>query len=90
MKSKKNVPSRINDIVVKPQKVDPAKIIHVCLETNDDDSAVVAVDPDAMQMSMMYPGEPIITVYNNGIPTTMSVKQLITDTMLQVLANNRG
>lgn len=87
--SKKKVVSDFNDIVVKPQKVDPAKIIHVCLQT-EDDHQIVAVDPDAMEMSKMYPGEPIITVYNNGIPTTMSVKQLITDTILQVLANNRG
>ena len=85
MKAKK-VKSEYRDIAVKPQQVAPEKIIHVCLQT-EDDSQIVAVDPDAMQMSKMYPTEPIITVYQNGIPTTMSVKQLITDTMLRVMAN---
>lgn len=85
MKAKK-VKSDFRDIAVQPRQVPEEKIIHVCLQT-DDDQAVVAVDPDAMEMSKMYPTEPIITVYQNGIPTTMSVRQLITDTMLRVISN---
>ena len=45
---------------------------------------IQSYDHDAMSMSQKFPNEKIITVYQNGIPTTMSVKQLIQETLLQV------
>lgn len=82
----KKVKSEYGDIVVKPRRIPEEKIIRVCLQT-EGDQQIVTVDPDAMEMSKMYPNEPIITVYQNGIPTTMSVQQLIKDTMLRVISN---
>ena len=63
----------------------PDDIISILMGKDTFDSTNVAVDADAAAMSKQYPNEPIITVYQNGIPTTMSVKQLITDTLISVL-----
>lgn len=39
---------------------------------------IQAVDPDAQDMSVQFPGDLIITVYQNGIPVTLSLTQLLT------------
>ena len=40
---------------------------------------------DAMLMSIDCPNEPFITVYQNGIPVTMSVSELVKDVILSVI-----
>jgi hypothetical protein len=37
-----------------------------------------------MIMSQEFPGENFLTVFNNGIPCTMSVSELVRDVMLTV------
>jgi hypothetical protein len=39
---------------------------------------IQAVDPDAQDMSEQFPEDLIITVYQNGIPVTLSLTQLLT------------
>ena len=60
------------------------KILRVTLRDKDHNALRVS-DPDAMFMSQEFPNESFITVYSNGIPTTLTVKQLLADTLLQVL-----
>ena len=36
-----------------------------------------AIDPDAQDMSIQFPEDMIITVYQNGIPVTLSLTQLL-------------
>jgi len=90
MKTKKTEIPEDYRITVRPQAFPKEKTVRVCLKTDGGDQTVAVNDPDAMEMSKMFPSEPIITVYQNGIPTILSVKQLITDTMLQVMAEQEN
>lgn len=47
-----------------------------------------AGERDAMVMSKEFPQEAFITVYCNGVPTTMSVSDLIGDTLISII--NKG
>lgn len=82
---KKKLSDHIN-IETAPQDFPKEKIIRICL-TDDSDNHMMPVDHDAMSMSQQFPEESFITVYENGIPTTLSVKQLISDTLIHVLAS---
>lgn len=66
--------------------------VHKRLPDSDDIYAdtvpVSAGERDAMVMSKEFPQEAFITVYCNGIPTTMSVSELIGDTLISIL--NKG
>ena len=85
MKTKKTPRDVDHYLYVPAQSFPKEETVRVCLKTASDQTVAVN-DPDAIEMSKMFPSEPIITVYQNGIPTVLSVKQLITDTMLQVMA----
>lgn len=63
--------------------------VHKKLESGEDISADVAPisagERDAMLLSREFPGESFLTVYNNGIPCTLSVNELIKDVMISIL-----
>lgn len=82
---KKNKPAEQVFVETKQYEFPEEKVIRVVLK-DQDVQEIVALDPDAIAMSKRFPSEPIITVYNNGIPTVMSVKQLLSDVMLQIKA----
>ena len=84
MKTKKTLKPDDRYLYVPAQAFPREETVRVCLKTASDQTVAVN-DPDAIEMSKMFPSEPIITVYQNGIPTVLSVKQLIADTMLQVM-----
>lgn len=42
-------------------------------------------EKDAMLMSVDCPNEPFLTVYQNGVPITLSVNELIKDVMISIL-----
>ncbi len=42
-------------------------------------------EKDAMLMSIDCPNEPFLTVYQNGIPLTLSVNELIKDVMISIM-----
>lgn len=64
--------------------------IHKKLDTAD--TPYVGIHPrsegenDALLMSQDFPDEPFITVFQNGIPCTMSVNDLIRDTVISIMA----
>ena len=62
------------------------KIIRISLQDAEEGNPLQVIDQDAISMSAQFPEEPIITVYQNGAPVTMSVRDLITDTLISVLA----
>ena len=83
MKTKKTPQDEDRYLYVPAQSFPKEETIRVCLKTANNQTVAVN-DPDAIEMSKMFPSEPIITVYQNGIPTVLSVKQLIVDTMMQI------
>lgn len=66
-------------------------ILKVHKKLEDPDSPYVGCYPrsagenDAMLMSIDCPNEPFVTVYQNGIPVTMSVSDLVKDVILSVI-----
>ena len=62
------------------------RIIRIRLK-DDTGASLNAIDVDAAEMSRQFPGIPIITVYQSGAPVTMSVNQLVKETLLQVIGN---
>ena len=42
-------------------------------------------EKDAMLMSIDCPNEPFLTVYQNGIPLTLSVNELVKDVMISIM-----
>lgn len=58
-------------------------VVHAQLH-NADDQVIVPVDYDAQEMSKQDPTSPYLTVYYNGIPTTLSLKKLVTDIVLDI------
>ena len=66
-------------------------ILKVHKKLEDPDSPYIGSYPrsagenDAMLMSIDCPNEPFITVYQNGIPVTMSVSELVKDVILSVI-----
>lgn len=81
----RNKPATFTNLQTAPMDYFDERTIKVVLKEEPTDVQILAVDPDAMAMSKAFPNTPVITVYHNGIPTVMSVKQLITDTLISVL-----
>ena len=78
-----NKKSNFAHIAVKQQPQPQERIIRVNF-LDERNHLLQAYDHDAMSMSQKFPTEPCLTVYQNGIPTTMSVKQLVKETLLQI------
>jgi hypothetical protein len=72
-------PETFKTIVLKVhKKLPPADDIYA------NSQPISAGEHDAMIMSQEFPGENFLTVFNNGIPCTMSVSELVRDVMLTV------
>jgi len=54
-----------------------------------DAAPISAGEKDAMIMSQEFPEDAFVTVYANGIPTTLSVTELVRDTVISILAQSR-
>ena len=81
----RNKPAEFINVQTQPVDYTDERAIKVVLKEESTDMQILAIDPDALAMSKAFPNTPVITVYQNGIPTVMSVKQLITDTLISVL-----
>lgn len=83
----RNKPAEFVTLKIDSQSFTPEDIISILMGKDSFSSTDVAVDADAdaIALSKQYPNEAVITVYQNGIPTTMTVKQLFTDTLISVL-----
>ena len=81
----RNKPAEFVTLKIDSQSFTPEDIISILMGKDSFPSTNVAVDADAVALSKKYPNEAVITVYQNGIPTTMTVKQLFTDTLISVL-----
>lgn len=90
MAKPKNIETQTPIVIYKADPETFRSIVLKVHETLKDDSPFVSAFPrsagenDAMIMSQEVPNEPFITVYQNGIPVTMSVTELIQDVVISV------
>lgn len=84
-----NKKSNFANLAVKQQPQPQERIIRVNF-LDEHNNLLQAYDHDAMSMSQKFPDDLCLTVYHNGIPTTMSVKQLVKETLLQIQGEIKG
>ena len=84
-RNKGQSPEEYIDIEAKAQpiEVDVPIIVHATLHTSDGSDLCVN-DPDAAMMSTQFPAEACLTVYQNGIPVTTTIKQLVEEVLLSI------
>ena len=84
-RNKGQIPEEYIDIEAKahPIEVDIPIVVHATLHTSDGSDLCVN-DPDAAMMSTQFPAEACLTVYQNGIPVTTTVKQLVEEVLLSI------
>lgn len=84
-RNKGQIPEEYIDIEAKAQpiEVDVPIVVHATLHTRDGADLCVN-DPDAAMMSTQFPAEACLTVYQNGIPVTTTVKQLVEEVLLSI------
>lgn len=78
-----NIPEEDECLYVEQPQYPAERSIMTTLKTAEGSPAIV-VDPDAVAMSKQYPSENITVVYHNGIPTVMSVRQLVEEALISI------